>query len=818
MKNYAITFCLMILLLNYQIAHAQQNLAQQAYAIFEQHCLDCHGEFGSYADVLTIKWTDLIEDKAVIPRQPDTSELYLRLLGDTDNGSQMPLGQDPLDVEAIATIRRWIEAGAPDWEAIPKPKRDFITTEAMLKSIHTHVTSLSDFDRSFARYFTLTHLYNAGATDANLRAYRIALSKLINSLSWGAEVIKPKPIDQEETIFYIDLRNYEWDIKTDKWYKIEQAYPYGIQLKSATYTTLCEETDCELPFIRADWFIATASLPPLYHDILDLPKTDRELETQLEVNVAENLKNAPGVRVWRAGFNNSGVSVNNRIVERHKSRYGAYWKSYDFAGNVGKQNIFTHPLDFTHDGGEIIFNLPNGLQAYYLSTATGERLDEAPINIVSNAGARDPVVRNGLSCMGCHTEGMKTFGDQVRSVIQQSPNPPYDKPQALRLYAESTMDALVREDIARYRRAIEASGGVFGGIEPIQQLVKQFEGPLDAAYAAAEVGLETDDFLKKIRENSTLQNAGLLVLGVENGNVKRDAWESQFGTVISVLNVGEHIGLYANMVLIPAGEFQMGSNSDEKVPSMFGPEEDLNDDNPVHTVYLDAFYIDKYEVTNAQFKRFLDANPQWGYPSGWNYPEGEGSYPAAPVSWCQAMAYAKWVGKRLPTEAEWEKAARGGLVGAKYPWGNSIDSSKANYNGSPLGGSTTPVGQYPANGYGLYDVAGNVYEWCLDEYDSNFYENSNRRNPIGGGPIAKIISDFVQNEHIYQELYKNYTTQRDPRVLDEEKPRVLRGGASMGMAGDMQVSVRSVMFPSEAGNGGDWSYTTGFRCARSLTR
>ena len=482
--------------------------------------------------------SDLIEDKAVIPRQPDASELYLRLLGDTDNGSQMPLGQEPLDVEAIDTIRRWIEAGAPDWEAIPKPKRDFITTEAMLKSIHTHVTSLTDFDRSFARYFTLTHLYNAGATDANLRAYRIALSKLINSLSWGAEVIKPKPIDSEETIFYIDLRNYEWDIKTDKWYKIEQAYSYGVQLKSTTYTTLCEETDCELPFIRADWFIATASLPPLYHDILDLPKTDRELETQLEVNVSENLKNAPGVRVWRAGFSESGVSVNNRIVERHKSRYGAYWKSYDFAGNVGTQNIFTHPLDFTHDGGEIIFNLPNGLQAYYLSTATGERLDEAPINIVSNAGERDPVVRNGLSCMGCHTEGMKTFADGIRTVIEQNLNPPYDKAQALRLYAEkSTMDALVREDIARYRQAIAASGGVFGGSEPIQQLVKQFEGSLDAAHAAAEVGMQIDDFLQKIRENSTLQNAGLLVLGVEKGSVKRDAWESEFGKIVFALNI-----------------------------------------------------------------------------------------------------------------------------------------------------------------------------------------------------------------------------------------------------------------------------------------
>ncbi|RKU25208.1 hypothetical protein C6499_15325 [Candidatus Poribacteria bacterium] len=538
MKTFCIITYLLILALSHQVVYAQQPLAQQAFTIFEQHCLDCHGEFGSYSDVLTIKHKDLIEDRSVIPGQPNASELYLRLLGDTDTGSQMPLGQEPLDSEAIVTIRRWIEAGAADWEAIPKPKRNFITTEVMLQTIHTHVTSLTAFDRSFARYFTLTHLYNAGATDDNLRAYRNALSKLVNSLSWGAEVIKPTPIDQEQTIFYIDLRHYEWDIKSNKWYKIEQAYPYGVRLNSSTYATLCQETDCELPFVRADWFIATASLPPLYHEILGLPKTDKELETQLEVNVAENLKNAPGVRVWRAGFNESGVSVNNRIVERHKSRYGTYWKSYDFAGNVGTQNIFTHPLNFTHDGGEIIFNLPNGLQAYYLSTATGERLDEAPINIVSDAGSRDPVVRNGLSCMGCHTEGMKTFKDQMRRVIERNRNPSYDKAQALRLYTEkSEMDSLVREDIARYQQAIEAAGGVFGGSEPIQQLVKQFEGPLDAIHAAAEVGLETHDFLKKIRENSGLQDAGLLVLGVESGAVKRDAWESEFGKIALALNV-----------------------------------------------------------------------------------------------------------------------------------------------------------------------------------------------------------------------------------------------------------------------------------------
>ena len=206
MKTFCLIICLLMLALNLQVVSAQQPISQQAFAIFEQHCLDCHGEFGSYTDALLIKHADLIEDRAVIPEQPDASELYLRLFGDTDTGSQMLLGQEPLDAETIATIRQWIEAGAPDWEAIPKPERSFITTEAMLKAIHTHVTSLTAFDRSFARYFTLTHLYNAGASDDNLRAYRNALSKLVNSLSWGSEVIKPTPIDREETIFYIDLR------------------------------------------------------------------------------------------------------------------------------------------------------------------------------------------------------------------------------------------------------------------------------------------------------------------------------------------------------------------------------------------------------------------------------------------------------------------------------------------------------------------------------------------------------------------------------------------------------------------------------------
>ena len=280
--------------------------------------------------------------------------------------------------------------------------------------------------------------------------------------------------------------------------------------------------------------------PPLYHDLLSLPLTDRELETRLEVDVIRNLQNAPGVRVWRAGTNNSGVSNNNRVIERHTSRYGAYWKSYDFAGSVGTQNIFTHPLSFTHDGGEGIFNLPNGLQAYYVTNASGFRLDDAPINIVSNPAASDPTVRNGLSCFGCHTEGMKTFEDEVRAVIESSTTPAYDKAQALRLYvAQSDMDALLQEDTDRYKEALEATGGAFDGIEPISRFHEVFQGTVDAVYAAAVVGLEPEAFLQKIRENIGLQNIGLLVLDSANGSMKRDAWTSSFRDILFALDFPE---------------------------------------------------------------------------------------------------------------------------------------------------------------------------------------------------------------------------------------------------------------------------------------
>ena len=542
-KQYCIALIsLLMLIMASQTVYPQQQIAQDAYAIFEQSCFICHGPTGSYKETLLIEHNALIQNGTVVPGNPNASELYNRLLT-TDIAKRMPFNQPQLPAQAIDTIRNWILAGAPDWAATSTTDGDFISAGEMLNTIETHLMSLSSFDRAFARYFTMTHLYNAGETAQVLEAYRNGLSKLVNSLSWGGAVINPQPIDPQGTIFYIDLRHYEWD-RNDGWIQIEAAYPYHISFDAPSQTALQTqlgrlqtEMSSNIPSIQVDWFLAMAASPPLYHELLSLPLTDGELETRLGVDVDRNLRDAPGVRVWRAGFNNSGVSNNNRMVERHAFRDGAYWKSYDFAGNVGTQNIFTHPISFTHDGGEVIFNLPNGLQGYYLVNASGFRLDNAPINIVSNPAASDPTVRNGISCFGCHTEGMKTFEDQVRAVIESDTKPTYDKAQALRLYVEqSEMEALVSKDMNRYKEALEETGGAFDDIEPISRLHEAFQGEVDAAYAAAVIGLETEAFQEKIRENVGLQNAGLLVLDSPNGSVKRDAWTSSFKDIVFSLN------------------------------------------------------------------------------------------------------------------------------------------------------------------------------------------------------------------------------------------------------------------------------------------
>jgi formylglycine-generating enzyme required for sulfatase activity len=236
---------------------------------------------------------------------------------------------------------------------------------------------------------------------------------------------------------------------------------------------------------------------------------------------------------------------------------------------------------------------------------------------------------------------------------------------------------------------------------------------------------------------------------------------------ISQLSRKQDLDITQNMVKIEGGTFLMGGVSNQARADEF----------PQHTEMVKTFWMDKNEVTNAQFKEFVDAtgyitlaerdaiiegkryepgalvfdetNPRqwWKFQQGayWRQPYGPGSsiegkenHPVVQISWYDAMAYAHWVGKRLPTEVEWEYAARGGKSGAIYFWGNEFEvaTRHANFHQGnfPLNNlvmdefaKTAPVGSFPTNDFGLYDMAGNVWEWCLDTYHPNAYELLGKR-------------------------------------------------------------------------------------------
>lgn len=200
----------------------------------------------------------------------------------------------------------------------------------------------------------------------------------------------------------------------------------------------------------------------------------------------------------------------------------------------------------------------------------------------------------------------------------------------------------------------------------------------------------------------------------------------------------------------------------------------LLDDRPAHKVWLDAYYLDTHEVTNAEYAGFVKSTSHRA-PYHWlrgDIPSGEENFPVFNVDWEDANSYCRWSGKRLPTEAEWERAARGGKEELDYPWGDKADSKMAKYN-QPQPGA---AGAFPPNAFGLYDMAGSVAEWCSDWFDGLYYKDSPTKNPQGPGTG----------------LYK-----------------VIRGGAWSDSPARITVFFRNWVRPNQR------TPNVGFRCARS---
>jgi formylglycine-generating enzyme required for sulfatase activity len=443
--------------------------------------------------------------------------------------------------------------------------------------------------------------------------------------------------------------------------------------------------------------------------------------------------------------------------------------------------------------------------------------------------------------MSCHTRGMKDKADQVRATVLSNPDAysVQDVELVKALYPPpEEFQALLDDDAQRFARAVEQTGGKVSDTDPVVVLAQRFESELDLTLAAAEFGVTTDELLEAMTRSRELARL-LGPLRINGGTVKRDQLLRAFDRAVELLDVGKGSGevplvsspvpappageVVVNEIgmmlqVIPAGQFQMGSPE---------AEEGRDDDEFQHAVRITRpFYLGAYEVTQREFQEVMGYNPSYFTPAGEGAGDLEGiadatGFPVEQVSWFDAIAFCNQLsqrerltpfyeltgiqrnvhgsiidgsvkilggnGYRLPTEAEWEYACRAG-TSTPFHFGTQLNGQEANVDGNypygvttrgPFLGRTTTRGSYAPNAFGLFDMHGNVWEWCQDGYDEAFYRGSPVDDPTGVADPASGAS------------------------------RVLRGGSWVNLAKKCRAALRFESAPSNRFR------DRGFRVART---
>ncbi|MEC9072171.1 MAG: hypothetical protein VX938_07320, partial [Myxococcota bacterium] len=345
-------------------------------------------------------------------------------------------------------------------------------------------------------------------------------------------------------------------------------YPYGVRYEDdIADNDVSQLSGTKMAYVNADWFVAAASQPRLYHVILQLPNSESGLEQMVGVNTANNLATyADGIR---AGFTQSNVSYSNRIIERHTANMGAFWKSFDFASGAGPGNVmyfsngprglgFTEEENdqfFSHDGSEFIFELPNGLHGYMITGVDGCRQDSAPTNIIGSPEQPEgSLVENGYSCMYCHREGIIPAIDEVRpywdtfgvAAPSYAPDGPLNgKEYVDHIYEiykpQSELDELQSKDRAEYQAALASTGAVFGEYDPVSLLKFAFDADLDRARIAAELGVTPEDFDQYVVSYPEING---LIGSAITATISREAFQANFAQIVCTVFLGQPLNYH----------------------------------------------------------------------------------------------------------------------------------------------------------------------------------------------------------------------------------------------------------------------------------
>ncbi|MDX2155940.1 MAG: DUF4384 domain-containing protein [Hyphomicrobiaceae bacterium] len=505
-------------------------VAATAYAVLDKHCARCHqggrlalpAPAAGFGNVLRLD--ELANTPWLVqPGNPDGSRLYqsmLRRLMPSDVLQDGASSSAPTSQE-MAAVRAWIESLSPRPHCRDRRRVGFEDHAAAMAKTAAEAGD----GAARLRFLSIAHLHNGCVAFEALAAYRQALVKLINSLSWKPALVQVLPVDETRTLYRIDLGDLGW--LPEHWERILQSGNDPLGLTPSVPRDVRKQLGTEFPVARADWLAANVLRAPLYYDVLGLPGTGPEILKILQINADRQTQES---KVQRIPVKPSQVSIQPSLIERLIGRTGPVWTAYHVIARDGSPDpseaaVSPGQEPVPHHAARTMFSLPNGLPAFAIVGQRGDRLDELPPDIARPHVGDRGSIRAGLDCLACHGSG------PVRSQVAGAA-------------ASAMNEALARDTAAvaeAHRRLGLVPGGTLDGVEPVVALALEHVRPLAAVRAAAELGVEVED-LMRISEGD--KPAAILTRRLLQGLVSRAEIEARGREIVEALG------------RVPAGEPQ----------------------------------------------------------------------------------------------------------------------------------------------------------------------------------------------------------------------------------------------------------------------
>jgi mono/diheme cytochrome c family protein len=523
--------------------------------ILKSNCGYCHGpaltQLQAKAGMNYIDDIDkLVETGRILPLDSANSRLIQRMV----RGEMPPPGSGyPLVSKAdIDLVAAYID-NPRYWGGLPavncRKDNQVVDFDQLYRDINSDLGGEDKDDRVFFRYISLTNRLTAGVCADGLDPERNALLKMLNMLSVKATVGNMRPVDKSETLYRIDLRDFDWDRAIqvantpfdDVWEAIADANPYAVPFVGDDADDAKADTATDFPVMFADQMMDVAIIGNLYYGILNID-INQPLGTfisgQLGINVQEDIDNEEAIR---AGTTKSIISRQDRLVERHdiQIRNGAFWQSFDFENNAN-ESIFQDPFGFTPGGSEAIFTLPNGMLAYIIADANDNIVQDS--NILLDSSQDNYRAITAVSCSNCHAAGFIPVTDEVGPIAKANARQiGLDRDEVEQLEALYVSPDVFKRQVQSdsedfYQRALQRAELPIEGADPVSRVFLRFDDDMQIQDAAGDLGLTPDELVDTIDlldpVLAVLKPTRLVPTG---GTIDRDDFTAKFLGALCIL-------------------------------------------------------------------------------------------------------------------------------------------------------------------------------------------------------------------------------------------------------------------------------------------